>query len=100
MNQALEIFVLNEIGKNSEISQRELAGKFEVSLGKINFIIKELTKKGYIKIIRFAKAENKMKYKYILTPEGIENKFKITKRFVERKIKEYEKLLDEIGEKQ
>ena len=92
----LEIFILNEFSKDSSVSQRKLAEKFEVSVGKINFVIKELSKKGYIKIKRFAKSKNKMKYSYILTPKGIEIKMKIAKEFIKRKIMEYERLLEEI----
>jgi len=89
------IKLLNTIHKNPELSQRELAEAVGISAGKTNYVIKALTEKGVIKTHRFLNSKNKWAYKYILTPEGIKEKTRITKEFVKRKMEEYEKLLQE-----
>ena len=67
-----------------------------MSLGKINYCLKELKKKGLIKIGNFGKSDQKIKYLYILTPKGIKEKTKITIKFMKQKIKEYETLKKEL----
>ncbi|MHB1647110.1 MAG: hypothetical protein ACYCSW_11525 [bacterium] len=67
--------------------------KLGVSIGKVNYILKELTLKGLVKTKRFVNSKNKWAYKYILTPEGIIQKLILTKDFIGRKLKEYEELM-------
>jgi len=86
--------LLNVIYKNPQASQREIAKSMGISLGKTNYIIKELVKKGIIKTERFLNSKNKWAYKYLLTPKGMKEKARITRDFVKRKIKEYEELLE------
>ncbi|GAB6162908.1 MarR family EPS-associated transcriptional regulator [Desulfothermus naphthae] len=88
------IKLLNIIYKNPQASQREIAKSIGISLGKTNYIIKELVKKGVIKTERFLNSKNKWAYKYLLTPKGVKEKARITRDFVKRKMKEYEELLD------
>ena len=89
------IRLLNIIQDNPEISQRDLARTIGISIGKTNYIIKALINKGIIKTQRLLNSKNKWAYRYLLTPEGIKEKARITREFVKRKIKEYEKLLEE-----
>ena len=84
--------LLHLIEENPSISQRELAKKSGLSLGKVNYCIKALVKIGYIKINNFKNSDNKLNYLYILTPRGIGNKAKITKKFLLQKQQEYDKL--------
>jgi len=86
--------LLNVIYKNPQASQREIAKSMGISLGKTNYIIKELVKKGIIKTERFLNSKNKWAYKYLLTPKGMKEKARITRDFVKRKMKEYEELLE------
>jgi len=67
-----------------------------VSLGKINFCLQALIEKGLIKARNFNNSQHKHRYLYILTPAGIENKAVLTKRFLTRKVAEYESLRIEI----
>ena len=69
-----------------------------MSLGKINYCIKALKKKGLIKIGNFKKNKNKFKYIYVLTPRGIVEKAKITLKFMKIKMKEYDELKKELME--
>ena len=67
-----------------------------VSLGKVNYCMKKLTEKGWVKITNFTHNPNKMGYVYLLTPSGIEEKSRLTFSFLKRKIVEYEILKKEI----
>tara|TARA_A100001011_G_C14090389_1_gene748312 strand:- start:407 stop:700 length:294 start_codon:yes stop_codon:yes gene_type:complete len=89
--------ILRKIHKSPVSTQREIARDLNLSLGKINYCLKELKKKGLIKISNFKKSENKIKYIYVLTPKGISEKSKITLRFLKQKMKEYEDLKKEIN---
>jgi MarR family. len=90
------LLLLREIDANPQLTQRELSSHLGVSLGKINFLIKALIEKGFIKVDNFKNSKNKIAYLYFLTPSGIEEKAKITYWFLKRKMKEYEKLEIEI----
>lgn len=88
--------VLRKIQKNPNSSQRKLAEELGFSLGKLNYCLKELKKKGLIKIKNFEKNPNKINYIYLLTPRGISEKARLTMNFMRRKMKEYEELKKEI----
>lgn len=88
--------ILKIIEKSPEITQRELADQLGISLGKTNYCLKALLEKGILKVHNFKNNKNKVAYAYLLTPKGIEEKTKITKRFVNLKMKEFEALKKEI----
>jgi EPS-associated MarR family transcriptional regulator len=90
------LLVLREIDANPQLTQRELSSRLGLSLGKINFLIKALIEKGWIKADNFKNSKHKSAYLYFLTPMGIEEKAKATYRFLKRKMKDYEKLEIEI----
>ncbi len=88
--------VLTKINTEKKVSQRLLSRELGMSLGKINYCLKELKKKGLIKISNFSKSDQKIKYLYVLTPKGIKEKTKITIKFMKQKMKEYESLKKEL----
>ena len=88
--------LLREMESNPQITQRDLAKKFGVSLGKTNFLIKALLVKGIVKAQNFKNSKNKIAYIYILTPEGIKLRLELTHKFFSRKAQEYEYLKKEI----
>jgi EPS-associated MarR family transcriptional regulator len=88
--------ILKELQQDPDISQRELARRLDISLGKANFCLKALIEKGLIKADNFKKSANKVGYLYLLTPQGIEEKGVLTKAFLQRKLTEYENLEQEI----
>ena len=88
--------VLREITQTPEMTQRELSSRLGISLGKINFVVNALIRKGLIKAHNFKNSNNKKVYLYFLTPSGIEEKAKITYRFLKRKLEEYEQLEKQI----
>ena len=88
--------VLRKINSNPTYTQRELANDLGFSLGKLNYCLKALKKKGLIKIQNFKKNPNKINYVYILTPRGFVEKAKLTINFMKRKMDEYEELRKEL----
>jgi EPS-associated MarR family transcriptional regulator len=88
--------LLNHIHENPEATQRVLVEELDFSLGKVNYIIKALTEKGIIKLKRFKSSRKKAGYLYLLTPEGIQQKAEITRKFLKQRLKEYDKLQEEI----
>lgn len=89
--------ILKLVEENPEISQRELAEALGISLGKVNYCIKALIKVGVLKVSNFKNSKNKLAYMYLLTPTGIEEKTKITIRFLKNKMQEFEVLRREIN---
>jgi len=88
--------VLRKVQKNPKSSQRELARELGFSLGKLNYCLKALKAKGFIKIENFKKNPNKLNYIYALTPKGISEKAKLTANFMAQKMKEYDELKKEL----
>ena len=89
--------VLRRIQKNPESSQRELAEVLGFSLGKLNYCLKSLQKKGLVKLQNFQKKTNKINYlRYVITPKGISERTKLTINFMKRKMKEYDELKNEL----
>ena len=94
--QEIRYRLLQILSQESALSQRDMAQRIGISLGKVNYCISELAKKGLIEIIRFKSAKNKMPYTYMLTPRGIQEKAKLTVRFLKQKLMEYEEVKDQI----
>ena len=92
--------ILRKISKNPKFSQRQLAKALGISLGKLNYCLKELRTKGLVKIENFKKNPIKINYLYVLTPQGISSKTKMTINFMKRKMKEYDELKLEINDLQ
>ena len=88
--------VLRKIDKNKQSSQRQMAEDLGFSLGKLNYCLKALQKKGLIKFNNFRKSKNKIKYLYFITPEGMSLKTKLTINFMKRKMQEYDQLKKEL----
>ena len=88
--------LLRKIQKKPDTSQRELARELKFSLGKLNYCLKALNEKGLIKINNFQKNNNKLNYFYALTAKGIKYRIKLTIKFMNKKMKEYDDLKKEI----
>jgi len=88
--------ILRKINSKPNSTQRELAEELGFSLGKLNYCLKALHKKGLVKVENFKKNPEKIKYLYILTPKGVAAKAKLSINFMKRKMKEYEELKKEI----
>ena len=88
--------VLSLLEQNPDMSQRDLAKALGVSLGGINYSLKALIERGMVKAQNFKKSETKLAYAYVLTPQGLAEKTKLTTHFLKRKMEEYEALKAEI----
>ena len=99
-NNESHLDILREVHNNPNLSQRDLARNLDMSLGKLNYLIRSLANKGLIKINNFRKSNRKFSYIYVLTPRGIKQKLNLTARFMERKMKEYDELKAEIEKDQ
>ena len=89
--------ILRKIQNNKKLSQRDLASELGFSLGKLNYCLRALKEKGFIKIQNFKKNPKKLNYIYVLTPKGISEKTRLTYNFMKRKLHEYEELKREIA---
>ena len=90
--------ILRKIQRKPGFSQRKLAEELGFSLGKLNYCLKSLQKKGFVKLQNFQKQSNKINYlRYIITPKGISERTKLTINFMKRKMKEYNELKKELG---
>lgn len=98
METEIRYRLLKLVESNPNLTQRQMAVEMGLSLGKFNYCLKELVKKGLVKVERFTSSSNKAGYMYILTPHGIEQKAKITTAFLCRKMQEYEQIKKEISE--
>ena len=81
---------------NPELSQRDVARELGVSLGKVNYCLRALVRRGCIKAKNFKNNQNKLAYMYLLTPRGVEQKAQLTLKFLQIKLREYETLRTEI----
>ena len=90
--------ILKAIKDDPALTQRELSSHLSMSLGKVNYLIKSLIRRGLVKVDNFKSSNNKISYLYKLTPSGIEEKARTTFFFLKRKLEEYERLEMEIGE--
>ena len=88
--------VLSEVEKHE--SQQELAKSLGFSVGKVNYILKALVEKGFVKMHNFTLSDEKRKYTYLLTPDGIKTKIALTESFIVRKKAEYERLQQQLEE--
>ena len=88
--------VLALLERSPDISQRELARQLGVSLGGANYALRALVDRGMVKAQNFSRSERKLAYAYVLTPQGLAEKTKLTARFLKRKLEEYEALKSEI----
>ncbi|MBN8453835.1 MarR family EPS-associated transcriptional regulator [Accumulibacter sp.] len=84
-----QLRILKIVDAEPAISQRQLAERLGVSLGKVNYLLRALLDKGHIKAGNFLRAEDKSKYAYLLTPEGISAKLHLTRNYLARKEQEY-----------
>jgi EPS-associated MarR family transcriptional regulator len=98
LTDELRYQLLKHLEQNPEMSQRQLASELGISLGKANYCLKALVEKGWVKAGNFRRNPNKLQYGYLLTPKGVDEKARVTLRFLKSKQQEYETLQKEINE--
>ncbi len=98
LDESTHYTLLKTLEENPGLSQRDLAKRLGVSLGKVNYCLNALVEKGYLKVNNFRRSDNKLAYAYLLTPRGIEQKARMTVEFLQIKMREYERLKAELEE--
>ena len=88
--------VLRLLQDNPDMTQREIAQSLGLSTSGLNYCLKALIDKGWVKVHNFSQSKNKFGYIYVLTPQGIAEKLALTSRFLKRKLSEYDALKAEI----
>ncbi|MEO6276844.1 MarR family EPS-associated transcriptional regulator [Roseateles sp.] len=88
--------VMRLLEDNPDHTQRELAEILGVSVGALNYCLKALIERGWVKMQNFSSSKNKFGYVYVLTPRGLSEKAVLAGRFLKRKLVEYELLKIEI----
>jgi EPS-associated MarR family transcriptional regulator len=94
--EEVNLELLRQLESEPHLNQRNLADRLGLSLGKANYCLRALVRKGLIKIDNFKRSDNKLAYSYLLTPSGLQEKTRLTIAFLRRKQQEYERLLVEI----
>ena len=100
MEDEVHYKLLKVLEENPGVTQRELAARLGISLGKANYCLRAVVEKGWVKMDNFRRNPNKVAYVYLLTPSGIEEKARITVRFLKRKMEEFDALKVEIEQLQ
>lgn len=94
--EEIQLQVMRRLQQSPELSQRALARELGISLGSINYCFQALMEKGWLKVHNFSQSKHKMGYAYLLTPSGITQKARLTAKFLQRKLQEYDALQLEI----
>jgi len=95
-HQEIHYRLLNLLADEPRLRQQDMARMMGISIGKVNYCIAELAREGLIKINRFKNAKSKLPFTYLLTPHGMEEKARITVRFLKRKLEEYDEIKRQI----
>ena len=98
LTDELRYQLLKHLEQNPEMSQRQLASELGISIGKANYCLKSLIDKGWVKAGNFRRNPNKLQYGYLLTPKGVDEKARVTLRFLKRKQQEHREIVKELEE--
>jgi MarR family transcriptional regulator, temperature-dependent positive regulator of motility len=88
--------LLRQIADHENSNQRDLAQRLGISVGKVNYCLRAVIDRGWVKVNNFRRADNKWAYAYLLTPSGARAKVRLTRAFLERKEQEFEQLQRQI----
>jgi EPS-associated MarR family transcriptional regulator len=94
--QDIELPVLEALADEPSLSQRELAQKVGLSLTRAHFVLKRLVEKGLVKVKSAAVSEHKLGYLYLLTPQGLDAKARLTYSFLQRTAEQYQRMSDRV----
>ncbi|MGB6604142.1 MAG: MarR family EPS-associated transcriptional regulator [Steroidobacteraceae bacterium] len=98
MSEETRYRVMRLLESDPTLSQRDVARELGISLGKVNFCLQALIRRGWVKAANFKNSRNKAAYMYVLTARGLEAKARLTMRFLVLKMSEYERLRAEIDQ--
>ena len=90
--------VLETISRAADLPQRQIAKSTGLNLAKVNYVLRKLKDKGFVKLKRVRENPHKLRYLYLLTPEGVKEKSRLTYRFMQRTLREYNRAEGRIRE--
>ena len=93
----LDYALLSQIAEQNGTNQRALAERLGVSVGKVNYCLRAVIDRGWVKVNNFRRSDNKWAYAYLLTPSGVNAKVTLARNFLERKEREFEELQSSIA---
>jgi MarR family transcriptional regulator, temperature-dependent positive regulator of motility len=96
MNSEVRYRILKAVEEEPEITQRALAEKLGVSVGKINYCLRALIRKGFLKARNFKNSSRKRQYMYKLTPRGVRERTRVTIAYLRSKSTEFDEIRAEI----
>jgi EPS-associated MarR family transcriptional regulator len=88
--------ILRLLETSPSMSQRDVARELGMSVGKVNYSMRALMRRGWVKVNNFKNSQRKAAYMYLLTPVGIEAKTRLAMQFLRVKMDEYDRLGAEI----
>jgi EPS-associated MarR family transcriptional regulator len=91
-HQEARLRVLRHLAEHPDASTRQIADAVGISNGAAFYVLRALIDKGLVKAENFAQAERKTQYLYLLTPEGLAEKMRLTEKFIRIKRWEYRAL--------
>src|SRR5512137_1398602 len=83
-----ELQILEEIERDPDVTQAGLAAHLGVAVGKVNWYLKRLVTKGYVKVTHL----QRRKLHYFLTPSGLALKFELTRSYMDVSLRVYREL--------
>lgn len=89
-----ELVLLDQIERDPDVTQASLADQLGVAVGTVNWHIKRLIEKGYVKV----KRAQRRKLRYIITPEGLAFRASLTMHYIETSMRLYRKTRQRVGE--
>jgi DNA-binding MarR family transcriptional regulator len=89
-----ELVLLEQIETNPDVTQASLADQLGVAVGTVNWHLKRLISKGYIKV----KRAQRRKLRYIITPEGIAFRARLTVNYIETSMRLYRRIRQHVSE--
>jgi len=95
--EEIDLELLRQLESHPHLNQRGLAERVGLSLGKANYCLRALVRKGLVKMRNFRRSDNKLAYAYLLTPRGMQEKARLTVAFLKIKEQDYERLQNEIA---
>jgi len=91
-----DLHIIRHLDDDPAATQRALSNRLNISLGKTNYLLKELIKKGFIKAQSFSHNSGKLqKVNYLLTRQGFKERLRLTNYFLKAKEDEYNRIKNE-----
>jgi MarR family transcriptional regulator, temperature-dependent positive regulator of motility len=94
----IEYRVIRELEHEPAHTQRSLARRLDVSLGRVHYVLSGLIEKGIIKTRRLKVSAGKVRWQYILTPTGCAEKARMARAYLHRRVAEYDAMAREIDQ--